>query len=227
MFRLCDLGLTVCWRPVPLAMRPCCLQQIHAARTRDCPLRRQRHCRYLLTTTVRRFETITCPSCSIAHIAEARCRLPAFPVTRGLPRQVAGRALGKWVEGKRGRGAQKEIRQLVYRTCCSRVLKALKTEDAAPDFQTERGANPTSTPEQVSHDWSGGMDEGEPGLPSTPSRNAGLPDLPGRVVPRWPNGAIREANRGWMKGKALQQAGAAWDVGPHEERKKKKEMYIV
>lgn len=68
------------------------------------------------------------------------------------------------------------------------------------------------------------MDEGGTGSPSRPSRNTGLPDLPGRVVPRCPNGAIREANRGWMKGKALQQACAAWDVGPHEE---KKNMYIV
>lgn len=59
---------------------------------------------------------------------------------------------------------------------------------------------------------------GRAGSPSTPSRNAGLLDLPGRVVPRCPDGAIREANRGWMKGKALQQTGAAWEVGPHEKK---------
>lgn len=38
-------------------------------------------------------------------------------------------------------------------------------------------------------------------VPSAIARNAGLPDLPGGVVPRCPNGAIREANRGWMKGR--------------------------
>lgn len=71
------------------------------------------------------------------------------------------------------------------------------------------------------------MDEGEPGLPSTPSRNAGLPDLPGRVVPRWPNGAIREANRGWMKGKALQQAGAAWEWDRMKRKKKKRDVHSL
>lgn len=59
------------------------------------------------------------------------------------------------------------------------------------------------------------MDKGELGLPQHLLEKLSLRGFPGRVVPRCPNGAIREANRGWMKGKALQQAGAAWDVGPH------------
>lgn len=60
------------------------------------------------------------------------------------------------------------------------------------------------------------MDEGGLGLPrhllETLDRQIARPS-----GARCPNGAIREANRGWMKGKALQEAGAAWDVGPHKK----------
>lgn len=200
-------------------MRPCrpvASQQIHAARkgTGDCPLRRQRRCRFLLTTTVRRFETYACPSCSIAHIAEAHCRLPAFPVTRGSLLPPGGRRVTGEIR-LRGRRTRERDTPASLRDFLFSSTGSFGPREQLPVFK-QKEANSTSTPEQISHDWEwrhGGKVDWV--YLNTCSKRwlAGLPDLPGRVVPRCPNGAIREANRGWMKGKALQEAGAAWECG--------------
>lgn len=52
-----------------------------------------------------------CPSCSIVHIAEARCRLPAFPVARGF-HPASQRAGGYCKNGGEGGGAREVMRRI-------------------------------------------------------------------------------------------------------------------
>lgn len=88
-------------------------------------------------------------------------------------------------------------------------------KEAAPDFQKERQiprprqdrSHTTGVEARARADW----------VSLDTCSKHWTARLPGRVGARCPNGAIREANRGWMKGKALQEAGAAWDVGPHKK----------
>jgi hypothetical protein len=179
------------WSPVPVGRQfPLAMKPKDASASKpmwrkrgvkgwEGALRHQRRCRFLLTTTVRRFETSACPSCSIDHIAEARCRLPAFPVTRGLS-PASQRARMYWKTGGRrgGRGARERDRPVTRFVVLEYIPRALESRPRRWWLLTSEQGGKCNVYQNRSHmSRHGPTRRRRTGTPSRPARNTSQPVL--------------------------------------------------